>query len=61
MLREFKEERRGWIAVANSKKLQNSKLRDNKALSFEGVERGERGSGSPLPIVRKFRILSSKL
>jgi len=32
-----------------------------KALSFEGVERGERGSGSPLPIVREFRVLSSKL
>ncbi len=55
---ELKEEIRGWIAIANSKKAQNFEF---IALSFERVEKGEKGGvggGSPLLITRKFRTLS---
>ncbi len=59
----MREERERWIAIANSKKVQNSELKDTKelkALSFEGIERGKKGSGSPLPIVREFKTPNSK-
>jgi len=59
----LREERGRWIAIANSKKVQNSELKDTKelkALSFEGIERGKKGGGSPLLIVRKFKTLNSK-
>ncbi len=64
-MREWREEKGGWIAIASNKKFKILSLETTKelrAFSFESlkkVEKGKRGGGSLSLVVRKLKILSS--